>query len=221
MQKSYETIKAVVFDHVHRTKGHVDYDALTAEVRKHFPESRWKKTHWSWYRTQITRGRFKDQFSDEERNALRNLSSKPRAVGPGGSTHPPCGAKRGPKARDDEVKNLGDPILNHVRFVIGVAARDNEALRFRLNRWVYSRLLQDEVRAKRPIKKLLWTSGMHACQVCGRAFSSLKGVEIHRKNPDLGYSVDNCELLCHKCHQSPTGEDYGRTESGKAKSRVS
>ena len=39
----YRTIKALVFDYVHRTAGVVDYDALTSEVLRHFPGSRWKR----------------------------------------------------------------------------------------------------------------------------------------------------------------------------------
>ncbi|MBN2583419.1 MAG: hypothetical protein JXL80_10150 [Planctomycetes bacterium] len=51
--KSYRTIKSLVLDNVHRNGGHVDYDALAAEVKEHFPGSAWKKTHWAWYKSQI------------------------------------------------------------------------------------------------------------------------------------------------------------------------
>lgn len=47
MPSSFRTIKALVFDHVHRTKGLVDYEALTGLVLQHFPNSAWKRTHWS------------------------------------------------------------------------------------------------------------------------------------------------------------------------------
>lgn len=129
MQKgndSYRTIKALVFAIVRRTKGLVDYETVTAEVKKHFPQSKWQKTHWSWYRTQIKNGRFRHLFSKETRANL--------ALG-----------KKNKQAKSNEVKRIGNAILNHVRFVIGVAAKDNPDLRFRLNRWVYSRLLQEDV----------------------------------------------------------------------------
>ncbi len=44
---AYRTIKGLVFDYVRKHEGAVDYDPLTAEVKKHFPESKWKKTHWA------------------------------------------------------------------------------------------------------------------------------------------------------------------------------
>ncbi len=34
-----------------------DYESLTAKVREHFPLSRWQKTHYSWYKSQINTGR--------------------------------------------------------------------------------------------------------------------------------------------------------------------
>jgi hypothetical protein len=108
---------------------------------------------------------------------------------------------RGPSPKDDKVKSLGDPILDHIRFVIGLAAGGDQVLRFKINRWIFARLLQDEIRVKRPIKKALWDSGMTGCQICGKEFDSLKGVEIHRKDSTQGYSVDNCLLACRECHQ--------------------
>ena len=204
-QEFYRTIKALVFDYVHRCRGPVDYEALTREVKKHFPDSKWKKTHWTFYSYQIRLGRFRSLFSDEER---RNLGGKrtaaPAPVAPAAAPPPPAEAApgvRGPKPRDPEVKRIGDPILNHVRFDIGLAAGDNDDLRFKLNRWIFSRLLQDEIRVKRPIKKKLWDSGMRSCQACGQPFASLKGVEIHRKDALKKYSPENCELICRKCHQ--------------------
>jgi len=96
---------------------------------------------------------------------------------------------------------VGDALLSHIRFVIALAAGDDLDKRFKLNRWVFSRLLQDEIRTKRPIKRQFWDDDMRACQACGQAFESLKGVELHRKDPSRAYSADNCELLCRECHQ--------------------
>lgn len=199
----YRTIKALVLEFVHRCGGKVDYASLTQEVRKHFPTSKWQRTHWAWYRHQILRGRFKNLFSEEERATLSQASGTPREVaspmperqdGTGGLT-------RGPAAKDPEVKRIGDALLSHIRLVISLAVGGNLDKQFRLNRWVFSRLLGDEIRIKRPIKKLLWEGGMRDCQACGEGFGSLKGVEIHRKDGSQGYSADNCELLCRECHQ--------------------
>ena len=193
----YRTIKALVLDHVHRMKGVVDYDVLTREVLQHFPSSRWKRTHWGWYRSQIRSGRFRNEFSDEERRNLgfraENTSPKP----PPSHGVPP----RASRAKVPEVKRLGDRILEHTRFVISLASKDDPNLRFKLNRWVFARLMQEEIRAKRPVKKALWENGMRACQACGQRFATAKGTELHRKNPAIGYSVENCELLCRDCHQ--------------------
>ena len=200
----YRTIKSLVFDYIHRHDGQASYEALTKEVMRHFPDSKWKKTHWSWYRTQITRGRFKNLFSDEEIDNLRQGKKTTRKI----STkqvpqEPPKGLvplSKGPQPKNPEVKRIGDAILKHARFVISLSSQDND-FRFKVNRWVFSRLLQDEIRIKRHIKKKLWDTGMQSCQACKEPFPSLKGVEIHRKDGNVDYSVENCELLCRECHQ--------------------
>ncbi|MDP6380040.1 MAG: hypothetical protein QF662_01740 [Phycisphaerae bacterium] len=202
----YRTIKALVFDFIHRTEGHVDYDALTREVKKYFPSSAWQKSHWNYYRYQATRGRFKSLVSDEERTNL--LSGKGVTSSPDVRLPPPQHGKsvsptlaRGPLPKDPEVKRIGDEILNHVRFVISEVSGEDPNLRFKLNRWIYGRLMQEEIRFKRPIKRKLWDSGMQSCEACAQEFKSLKGVEIHRKDSKLTYSLENCELVCRECHQ--------------------
>jgi len=185
--RPYETVKDVVFDIIRQTKGLADYERVTKAVLEHFPKSAWKESHWGYYRSQITseRGRYRDEFSEEIKANIR------RTAGPGG--RPP----------DDTIKRVGDKILEHARFAIELAARDDTRMRFKLRRWVYARLLQDEIREKRPVKQALWDSGIRACQKCGKErFSTIKGVEIHRKDADEGYSVENCQLLCRKCHQA-------------------
>jgi hypothetical protein len=206
----YRTIKSLVLDYVRRTGGEVDYRTLTAEVRKHFPDSAWKKTHWAWYKNQILHGRFKSVFSDAERAALRNgqdvtgntvarpVLSSPPLVGKS--------MRRGPVAKDPTVKRIGDEMLRQVRVMLDLAAGEDDLMRFKLNRWVFSRLLQDEIRSKRPIKKHLWESGSKKCQACGQPFNNLKGVELHRTDSSKGYSIENCELLCRECHQEIVGE---------------
>jgi len=202
-ENDWRTIKALVFDFVHRRKGRVAYEELTETVLKHFPTSEWKKSHWAWYRHQILHGPFRTMFSDEELAALSGVHSSPGQSSTPKSLETDPGERlgRGPVAKDPEVKRIGDAILKNARFVISLAAGDDIDKRFKLNRWVFSRLLQDEIRVKRPIKQKLWDNGMRSCQVCGMKFESLKGVEIHRKDPSLGYSEANCELLCRDCHQ--------------------
>ena len=182
----------------------MDYDTLTAEVKRHFPTSAWKRTHWAWYRSQIVTGRFREMFSDAEREALRGTrgAAKGRTASTESAAPPAGGPKsRGPVAKDPTVKSIGDEILRQVRVMLDLAARDDGLMRFKLNRWVFSRLLQDEIRIKRPIKKHLRETGGQKCQVCGQPFKSIKGVELHRTDSAKGYAVENCELLCRECHQ--------------------
>jgi hypothetical protein len=201
----YRTIKALVFGNVRRHRGRVDYKALTTEIRQCFPASKWNRSHWAWYRYQIVRGRFKNLFSEQERANLAQASKltkggliDPLPVKTDDETAP---RRKGRAPDDPEVKRIGDAILSHVRLVISLAAGQDANLQFKLNRWVFSRLQQEEIRAKRPIKRKLWERGMRACQACKQPFDSPKGMELHRKDSSLGYSLENCELLCRECHQ--------------------
>lgn len=178
-----KTIKDFVFAYIRQQNGVVDPDHLAKEVLAHFPSSKWKNTHWSWYRNQITQGRFRDQFTAEIRNTL---SASSRNSGRSGS----------------RIKEHGDRILRDARQAITEAAAGDHQLRFKINRWVFSRLQQDEILQKKPIKQELWDTGIRACQVCGKPFASLKGVDLHRKDSSKPYSLDNCQLLCKLCHKS-------------------
>jgi 5-methylcytosine-specific restriction endonuclease McrA len=105
------------------------------------------------------------------------------------------------ESKKDKIKRIGDEILNHARFVIGIAAGNDAQMRFKLNRWVYARLQQEEIREKRIVKQALWDSGIRLCQRCKKKFKSIKNVEIHRKDGEKIYSIENCQLLCRECHQ--------------------
>ncbi len=181
----YKTIKDLVFDIIYQTSGLASYEQVTEAVLEHFPESAWKDSHWAYYRSQITHenGRYKDEFSDEIKANLRGA------------------AKSQKRSRGDVVKQIGDKILEQTRFAIELAAANDARLRFKLRRWVYARLQQEEIREKRPIKQALWDSGIKSCPICGKEFNSLKNVEIHRKDTTEGYSINNCQLLCRRCHQ--------------------
>ena len=200
--KSHRTIKSLVLDYVHRTSGNVDYETLTGEVKRAFPDSVWKKTHWAWYKHQITSGRFQDMFSDAEVTALGGSTTGRTTIDDTTIPSPPTATtRRGPVARDPYVKKIGDEILRQVRVILDLAAGEDNLMRFKLNRWVFARLMQDEIRIKRPIKKHLWDTGTQKCQACEQPFNVMKGVELHRTDASKGYSVENCELLCRECHQ--------------------
>lgn len=69
--RTYPSIKELVFDLVQQTRGLVDYETVTAKVRKIFPKSKWQESHWAWYRNQMTNGRFQRQFSERTRANLQ------------------------------------------------------------------------------------------------------------------------------------------------------
>jgi len=198
-QGAFPTIKALVFDQVHRTRGLVDPEELARVVLEHFPESAWKATHWAWYRYQITKGRFRDEFSAAERENLRGRAPAPELAQevkrPGDAIRTPA-----PKL-DREVKRIGDAILSQVRSALSQADPEDANLRFKLNRWVYARLQLDERREKPAIKHRLWDGGKWRCPIDGTGAESLKGLDLHRIDPTLGYSVENCVLLHRLCHQ--------------------
>jgi len=112
---SYTTIKALVFDFVHSCGGKVDYEALTSEVKKHFPASKWQDSHWSWYRNQIVRGRFRRFFSEIELAALsRRVTASPPA---------------GPLAQSDQAQavTVTDAMLEAVQQAILAAGAYDKA----------------------------------------------------------------------------------------------
>jgi len=74
-----DTIKALVLDTIHRTRGCVDYETLERAVLKHFPWSAFKKTHWAWYRYQCTKGRLRHLLSTKEKENLAP-SGRPDSV---------------------------------------------------------------------------------------------------------------------------------------------
>ena len=140
MTKNYRFIKDLVFDIIHQTNGKVDYETMTKHVLENFPQSKWKTTHWSWYKNQIKNGRFKDEFSAEEKKNLK-LNKAVRT---------PLDIKPNEEIEENHVKRIGDNILNHVRMMIREIAKDDEDFEFKLNRWIYARLMSDERKKKAP-----------------------------------------------------------------------
>src|SRR5882724_8324450 len=105
----YPSIKELVFDAVRQTKGFVDFQTITSQVRSAFPKSKWDGTHWSWYRNQITMGRFKNLFSEEIRNNLRTTTKQRE-------TH----------SSENRVKPIGDAILKHARSVMNTECGEEQ-----------------------------------------------------------------------------------------------
>ena len=81
--RTYRSIKELVFDIIRQTKGLADYETVTKKVRNYFPTSKWKQSHWGYYRSQITSeiGRYKDEFPEKIKANLRrgrNSRGRPR-----------------------------------------------------------------------------------------------------------------------------------------------
>lgn len=169
--KKYKSIKQLVFEYFKKNKNKLDPKDLETEILKHFPKSAWNNTHFAWYRYQISKGKYKKDFDET------------------------VGFRVNPK-----IKRLGDKILKQTRESIAEASGNDEVLKFKLNRWVFARLHQDEIRPKRKIKQQLWNSGIQSCQSCDRQFTSIRGVNLHRTDSALPYFIKNCELLCQSCH---------------------
>ncbi|MFE3866488.1 hypothetical protein ACFX5E_00195 [Flavobacterium sp. LS2P90] len=70
-----ETIKDYLFLYINKNDGIVDFNEISKLIFEKFPESAWKKTHWAWYKTQITspNGKYYQLFSNSTRD---NLSSR-------------------------------------------------------------------------------------------------------------------------------------------------
>jgi len=102
---------------------------------------------------------------------------------------------------DPKIKTIGDSLLSHINFVLDTISADDQVLRFKLNRWIFTRLQKKEIQSKKPIKEELWNSGNKQCSECHKEFKTMKNVEIHRKDQNKIYSIKNCVLVCKECHE--------------------
>src|SRR4030095_2046267 len=57
MKKIYRSIKELVIDAYNSEGAMPSYEKLTALVREYFPNSKWQKTHYVWYKSKIKTGR--------------------------------------------------------------------------------------------------------------------------------------------------------------------
>src|SRR5262245_54480439 len=100
--------------------------------------------------------------------------------------------------KDHRVKRLGDQILSHVRDCLDRECKNDPDLRFLVNRWVFSRLQLDYGLEPKRVKTALLRSGMSDCQGVRPHRGNL---EVHRLDDSIGYTEENCILLCKACHQ--------------------
>ena len=54
---NYQSIKELVIDSYISEGGMPSYESLTQKVRENFPLSKWQKSHYSWYKSQINTGK--------------------------------------------------------------------------------------------------------------------------------------------------------------------
>lgn len=68
------TIKDILFNYINQTEGHVNYEEITEIILSSKPSSKWKLTHWNWYKTHIIspKGKFYNLFPD---NIKENISN--------------------------------------------------------------------------------------------------------------------------------------------------
>jgi hypothetical protein len=66
------TIKDVLFSFINENNGVVNFEDATKLILEKFPNSRWQKTHWVWYKYQISspRGKYYGLFSEQIRKNL-------------------------------------------------------------------------------------------------------------------------------------------------------
>ena len=92
-------------------------------------------------------------------------------------------------------------ILERVRSQIKEAAGKNSDDWFKVNRYVYARLLGDE-RKKKPKKADLFDKQKGFCWLCKERIDKIKDTDTHRIDEQLGYGhADNVVLVHRTCHQ--------------------
>ena len=71
--RQYNSIRQLVIDETISNGKMPPYETLTKLVLEHFPNSRWKESHYAWYRSQINTGKIeltdlieKNDLAEEE-----------------------------------------------------------------------------------------------------------------------------------------------------------
>ncbi len=71
-EQTYATISNLVLS-TFKKDAKINKEDLEEKVKKHFPESKWKNTHYYWYRQHIKDGRYTTQFNEKQ---LKNIFGK-------------------------------------------------------------------------------------------------------------------------------------------------
>ncbi len=73
----YSTIKELVIETCISEGRFPSYEKLTSLVMQHFPTSKWKKTHYSWYKSKIKRGEIEvPSFTANEASVENNVETE-------------------------------------------------------------------------------------------------------------------------------------------------
>ena len=91
-------------------------------------------------------------------------------------------------------------LLNYIRQRIKLISKNQNNF-FYNRRWIYARLQLDERKGKGKIKKFLFSKKTNRCWRCKRDIKNKKGIVLHRKNGNKGYSKENSVLIHKSCHQ--------------------
>jgi len=96
-----------------------------------------------------------------------------------------------------------DNLLDETRNEINKLSKNDPDKQFYINRFIFARLQLDERKTKTQIKKELFLEETICFyKKCARKeFDTRKGVHLHRRNGDKGYSLENCVLMHPECHQ--------------------
>jgi hypothetical protein len=104
--------------------------------------------------------------------------------------------------REEAAK--ADELLNRVKEQVRDAAGGDPVLLFALRRRLYARLMYWERGApgeRTKLKKEKWQTQNGLCAICDQALE-LKGSELDRADPVLGYTASNTRLVHHTCHRT-------------------
>ena len=109
-------------------------------------------------------------------------------------------------SEEDRVKAIA--ILEQLRArIIEVAGQDRERL-FQLRRYILKRLEFDErgtPTQRRKLKDQKWKSQRGLCALCQEKLPE-RGAELDRFRAIEGYTAENTQLLCHRCHEKTAQE---------------
>jgi len=101
----------------------------------------------------------------------------------------------------ENLETKARQILDQVRSQIKEAVSGNPDDWFKINRYVYARLMQDE-RKKKPKKTVLFDKQKGLCWLCKKRIDNIRDTDTHRRSEKLGYDDINNVVLVHRsCHQ--------------------